>query len=124
MKRDVANDIRQIFNASSQDEAKDVLQRFIKKYQSKAPELAEWAETNVPESLAVFALPTEHRKRMRTSNLIERINKEIKRRTKTATLFPNEASCLRLVTAILAEISEEWQTGRIYLNMNIKNEND
>jgi len=54
---------------------------------------------------------------MRTSNSIERLNKEIKRRTRVATLFPNEESLLRLVSAVLAEISEEWETGKVYLNM-------
>ncbi|PIE42558.1 MAG: hypothetical protein CSA47_00240 [Gammaproteobacteria bacterium] len=52
-----------------------------------------------------------------TSNVLERLNKEIKRRTRVATLFPNEDACLRLVSAVLMEISEEWQTGKVYLNM-------
>lgn len=75
-------------------------------------------ETNIPESFTVFALPEAHRRRMRTSNGIERLNREIKRRTRVASIFPNEASLLRLVTAVVIEISEEWETGRIYLNMN------
>jgi transposase-like protein len=65
----------------------------------------------------VFALPVAHRKRLRTTNLLERLNKEIKRRTRVATLFPNEASLLRLVSAVLIEISEDWETGKLYLNM-------
>ncbi|MCP4445849.1 MAG: IS256 family transposase, partial [Myxococcales bacterium] len=56
-----------------------------------------------------------HQKKMRTSNLLERLNKEIGRRTRVATMFPNQASCLRLVSAILIETSEEWETGRRYL---------
>ncbi len=63
------------------------------------------------------ALPAEHRRRLRTSNPLERLNEEIKRRTRVATLFPNEASLLRLVTAILQETSEDWETGKIYLNL-------
>jgi transposase-like protein len=74
----------------------------------------------LPEGFSVFDLPDSHRKRMRTSNVLERINKEIKRRTRVATLFPNEASCLRLVTAVVMEISDDWETGRIYLTMNEK----
>jgi len=58
-----------------------------------------------------------HRRQLRTTNMLERVNKEVKRRTRVATLFPNEASLLRLVTAILMEISEEWETGKIYLNL-------
>ena len=59
---------------------------------------------------------------MRTSNMLENINKQVKRRTRVATLFPNEAACLRLVSAVLMELSEEWETGKVYLNMNPKND--
>ncbi|MBB4267223.1 transposase family protein [Roseospira visakhapatnamensis] len=84
-----------------------------------APKLAEWLEANVPEGLAVFTLPKPHRRRMRTSNPIERaVQQEIKRRTKKVRVFPNEASLLRLVTAVLAEIDEDWATtDRVYINM-------
>ena len=82
-----------------------------------APRLADWLEDNVPEGLTVFAFPAAHRKRLRTTNGLERLNKEIKRRTRVATLFPNEASLLRLASAVLSEISDEWETGKIYLNM-------
>ena len=71
----------------------------VKKYEQSAPKLATWAETALTEGLAVLALPTGHRRRLRTTNALERVNKEIKRRTRVATLFPNEASCLRLVTS-------------------------
>jgi transposase-like protein len=74
-------------------------------------------ENSIPEGLTVFSLPSEHRRFLRTSNTLERLNKEIKRRTRVAGLFPNEQSLLRLVSAVLAEISEEWETGRIYLTM-------
>ena len=69
-----------------------------------------WAETAIPEGFTVFALPASHRRRLRTTNLVERLNEEIRRRTRVARLFPNEAACLRLVSAILMEISEDWQT--------------
>jgi putative transposase len=75
-------------------------------------------EENIPQGLAVFTLPEAHQRRMRTSNAIERVNQELKRRTRVASLFPNEASLLRLISALLCEISEDWLTGRIYLNMN------
>lgn len=118
LKARVAADIRAIFNAPGAVEAKRLLERFVSAYEHTAPDLAAWAETALPEGLTVFTLPEHHRKRMRTSNAVERVNKEIKRRTRVATLFPNEASCLRLVTAVAMEISEDWQTGRRYLNMN------
>jgi putative transposase len=71
----------------------------------------------VPESFTVFAFPVSHRRRLRTSNIMERISKEIKRRTRVATLFPNEAALLRLVSAILMEISEEWEAEKTYSTM-------
>ena len=74
-------------------------------------------EENIPEGLTVFSFPEKHRRRLRTTNGLERLNREIRRRTRVAVLFPNTASCLRLVTAIVMEISEEWQTGRIYLRL-------
>lgn len=117
LRKPVAAAIRDVFNASDAEEAKRLLERLTTKYQSKAPKLAAWAAEALPEGLAVFALPASHRRRLRTTNALERVNKEIKRRTRVATLFPNDRSCERLVTAIAMEISEEWVTGRIYLNM-------
>jgi len=117
MRETVAGDLRRIFTSGDRQEADQGLIDFVKKYEKSAPRLAQWAEENIPEGLTVFQLPVGHRKRMRTSNSIERLNKEIKRRTKVATLFPNEESLLRLVSAILAEISDDWETGKVYLNM-------
>jgi len=77
-------------------------------------------EENLPEGLTVFDMPKEHRKKLRTSNVIERLNRELKRRTKVVSLFPNEASLLRLATALLVEVSEEWETGRTYPNMDLE----
>jgi transposase-like protein len=71
----------------------------------------------VPEGLAVFGVPRPHRRRLRTINVVERLNRELKRRTRVASLFPNEASLLRLVSAVAMEISEEWETNRKYLTM-------
>jgi transposase-like protein len=99
------------------NEANRLLGQAVQSWRTEHPKLAVWAETNLTEGFAVFALPPEHRVRMRTTNGLERLNKEIKRRTRVATLFPNTASCLRLVTAILAEQDEEWMTAKIYLTM-------
>jgi transposase-like protein len=74
-------------------------------------------ESNIPQGFAVYALPTAHQRPMRTSNAIERVNQELQRRTRVAALFSNEASLLRLVSALLCEQSDEWSTGKIYLNM-------
>lgn len=117
MRPQVASDLRVIFNSPDRAEADRHLQLAVKKYEKTAPKLSAWMAENVPDGLAVFAFPEPLRRRLRTSNMLERINKEVKRRTRVATLFPNEASLLRLVSAVLMEISEEWETGKIYLRM-------
>ena len=117
MKKTVAADIRAIFNAPDHSEAKRLIERLVKTYEPSAPKLAKWAEHALPEGLAILDLPEHQRRRMRTSNAVEVVNKEIKRRTRVATLFPNEASCLRLVTAVAMEIAQDWQTGKKYLTM-------
>ena len=115
MRKQVANDIRNIFNATDAHHAQEELARFVDRYQEMAPKLAAWAEANITESLAIFGIPSEHRKRLRTTNMLERQNRELKRRTRVASLFPNEASLLRLVAAVLVELSDEWETGMRYL---------
>lgn len=108
-------DLRAVFNAASRVEADRLLNLMVKKYAAPAPKLAAWLEKNVPEGLTVFDVPLEHRRRLRTNNGLERLNREIKRRTRVASLFPNEASLLRLATAVLMEVDEEWQTEKRYL---------
>lgn len=83
----------------------------------KAPRLSSWMEENLPEGFTVFVLPYAMRQRLRTTNMLERLNREIKRRTRVSSLFPNEASLLRLVSAILMETSEEWETSKKYLTL-------
>ena len=117
MKKDVAARIRAIFNAPDDAEAKRLLDLFLQDYQDKAPRLTNWAETALPEGFTSFIFPEQHRKKIRTVNMLERVNKEIKRRTRVATLFPNTDSCLRLASAVAMEISDEWQTGRKYLTV-------
>jgi putative transposase len=117
MRKAVAASLRAVFDAPDRPEAERQLEIAVKKYRASAPKLAEWLEVNVPEGLAVFALPSSHRRRLRTINMLERLNKELKRRTRVAGLFPNEASALRLVSAVAMEISEEWETNRKYLTM-------
>lgn len=114
----VAADIRSIFLCPDLPSATARLKDLVQTYTPTAPKLALWMEGNIPEGFAVFALPSAHQRRMRTSNSIERVNQEIKRRTRVASLFPNEASLLRLVSALLCEINDEWLTGKSYLNMN------
>lgn len=115
MRKEVAAAIRNIFNAPTEAEAKRLLDQLLERYEKSAPRLVAWAEENIQEGLTVLQFPADHWRRIRTSNVLERVNKEIRRRTRVATIFPNENSCLRLVSAVLMEISEEWETGRAYL---------
>ena len=117
MRKQVAADLRTIFDAPDRQEADRRMRLLMKKYAKSAPQLTKWMEDNVPEGLAVMELPASQRRRLRTSNMLERLSQEIKRRTRVATLFPNEASLLRLVSAVLIEISEEWETGKVYLHI-------
>ncbi len=122
MRKQVHNDIRDIFNAPDRRQAEERLKFYAAKYEKNAAKLSVWMEENLPEGLTVFALPEGHRKRMRTTNMLERVHEEINRRTRVAGLFPNEASLLRLVSAVLMELSEEWETGKRYLNMDVEND--
>jgi len=117
MRAAVASDLRSVSNAADRGAADEQLRKVVEKYRYTAPKLSEWMEANVPEGRSVFALSEAHRRRLRTVNGLERVNEELKRRTRVATLFPNEASLLRLVSALTAEISEEWETARAYLTM-------
>ena len=116
MKAGVASTLRSIMQAPTRVEADRLLQEAIDRYQKEAPRLASWMEKAIPEGLTVLDFPEAWRRKLRTTNAQEWINKEIKRRTRVATLFPNEASLLRLVTAVLIEISQEWEIGRRYLS--------
>jgi transposase-like protein len=119
MRKEAAADLRSVFNATDRHEADRLLELTVKKYETSAPRLARWMETAVPEGLTVLTLPVAYRRRLRTSNVLERLNQEIKRRTRVATLFPHEASLLRLVSAVLMETSEEWETAKTaYLTLN------
>lgn len=124
MQHQVHKDIADIFNAPDGKLAQMRLKYYVEKYADTAPELSEWMEENLPEGLVVFQLPSRHRKRMRTTNQLERLHQEINRRTRVARLFPNEASLLRLVSAIEMELSEDWVSGKRYLNMNVELENE
>ena len=117
MQGEVVADLRAVFDAPDRPEAERQLGLAVRKYQSTAPKLAGWQEANVPEGLAVFALPRSHRRRRRTSTMLERLNEELQRRTRVAVLFSNDASLLRLVSAVLREVSEDWETNRKDLTM-------
>ena len=114
----IGRELRTVWNAPSLEAAEAELKRLVGSYRQTATKLADWMETAVPEGLAVFKLPEQHRRRLRTSNPIERsIQQEIKRRTRKIRVFPNEASLQRIVTAILVEIDDQWTaSAQPYLN--------
>lgn len=117
MQAEVAQDIRNIFNAPDRAKAEMYLNDAIRKYQKTASKLAEWMEVNIPEGLTVFSFPAAHWRKIRTDNQVERLNEEIRRRTKVIGVFSNEDSCLRLISAVLMEKSDAWETGKIYLKI-------
>lgn len=113
----VAQAIRTIFNSPDRLSAEARLKIVVAQFQQSAPKLAAWMEENIPQGFTVFALAAAHQRRLRTSNALERVNQELRRRTRVAALFPNEASLLRLISALLCEISDEWECSKVYLNM-------
>lgn len=120
MKAEIADAMRDIFNSPTLEMAQEMKRQTIEKYKIKAPEFVKWLEENIDEGLTVYQFPREHRIKIRTSNGMERVNREIKRRTRVAVLFPNKESALRLVTAILMEIHEDWASSRSnYLDMSL-----
>lgn len=109
VRKRIGRELREVWNTSTIERANDELGRLVATYQKTAPKLAKWLESEVPEGLAAHTLPAAHRRRMRTSNGIERaVQQELKRRTRKIRVFPNEASLLRLATAVLIEIDEAW----------------
>lgn len=110
-------EMRAIFDSPNRERAAALTRSAILRYEQNYPVVADILEESADDILANFSLPSGHRKRMRTTNLLERYNQEIKRRTKVARIFPNDAAALRLISALAMEQSEEWLTGRKYLDM-------
>lgn len=115
MRGEIAQSMREIYQARNRQEAEDRLKEGLKKYEKKAPKFCSWLEENGHEGMSFYACPQSHWKKVRTVNVVERLNEEVKRRTRVARLFPNEASCERLVTAVVAEIHEDWISGKKYM---------
>jgi putative transposase len=87
------------------------------RWQAKYPKLTSWVEENIEETLSFYRLPLAHHKHLKSTNMLERLNQEIKRRTHVVRIFPNGASCLRLVRALAVEAHEGWLEAIRYLNM-------
>jgi transposase-like protein len=117
LKEPIAQAMRDIFNSSDLRGARQKIDEISKKFIKIAPEFVEWLNNNIEEGLICFNFPRKHWIKIRTTNGLERVNREIKRRTRVAVLFPNAESALRLVTGVLIEIHEDWITDKIYLKM-------
>lgn len=115
----LTGDIRDVFDAPDLASALARSQDVADKWRRAHPSVASAIDEEIEECLTVFHFPAAHRKRMRTTNGLERLNQEIKRRTRVVRIFPNETSCLRLVSALCVEKSDEWVTGRRYLDMEL-----
>jgi putative transposase len=117
-RKELASDLRAIFAAPDRKQALTIASSIAEKWRQKGNEkVAEHLEEHIEECLSCLVFPESHHRRIRTTNGLERLNQEIKRRSRVVRIFPNERSCLRLVTALAVEQSEEWITGRRYLDM-------
>ena len=114
---EVHDQLRDVFAAPELEEAQRRAEQMIEHWSRRLPEFSEWLEETIEQTLTVFRLPRKHRVRLRTTNNLEKLHQEVKRRTRVVRIFPNRRSCLRLVTALAMEQSEEWLTGSRYLTM-------
>ena len=114
---EVHEQLRDVFAAPDREEAQRRAQQMIEHWSRRLPEFSEWVEETIEQTLTVFQLPRGHRLRLRTTNNLEKLHQEVKRRTRVVRIFPNRRSCLRLVSALAMEQSDEWLTGSRYLTM-------
>ena len=115
----IHSQLRDVFAAPDLKQAWQRANRLIEEWAVTYPDLSTWLEETIADALAVFVLPAPHRKRLRTTNGLERSHQEGRRRSRVIRIFPNRASCLRLVTALAMEQSEDWLTGHRYLDMQV-----
>jgi len=116
---DCLQELRWMYERRDREEARRDLQGWLEKWAAKYPKLCEWVESNIEETWTYYRLPLAHHKHLKSTNLLERFNQEIKRRTLVVRIFPDEPSCLRLIRAIAAETHEAWMEGSRYLNMDL-----
>jgi putative transposase len=119
---DCLQELRWLYDRRDLAEAQKDLAQWLERWGQKYPKLCEWVEENIGETLTFYQLPLQHHKHMKSTNMLERFNEEIKRRTRVVRIFPNEASCLRLIRALAAETHEDWLEASRYLNMELLKE--
>lgn len=123
-RKEVHDGLRDVFNAPGRSQALARAERLMEGWQRRFPKLVAWVKNTLEEALAVFHLPEDHRKRMRTTNSLERFNDDGARPARVVRIFPNRASTLRLVNALAMEQSEEWTTGHSYLDLSMYREDE
>ena len=114
---DCLQELRWLYDRRTIEEARRDLAAWLSKWQGKYPKLCDWVEENIEETLTFYRLPLSHHKYLKSTNMLERQNEEIKRRTRVVRIFPNASSCLRLVRALTVEMHENWIEAIRYLNM-------
>lgn len=119
---DCLTELRWLYDRQNLQEARRDLAAWLQKWQGKYPKLCDWVENNIEDTLTFYRLPREHHKHLKSTNMLERLNEELKRRTHVVRIFPNEASCLRLTRALAAETHEDWIEATRYLNMTVLKE--
>ena len=112
---DCLQELRWLYDRRDLKEAQQDLAAWLKRWESRYPRLTDWVEENIGETLTFYRLPRQHHKHMKSSNLLERLNEEIKRRTRVVRIFPNPASCRRLVLALCVETHETWLEDHRYI---------
>lgn len=119
LQSEIKEDLRKLYEAVDLDSARKVKDQIIDKYETKAPKAATLLDDAFDDITAVLAIPLKYRKRLRTTNGVERLNQEVRRRERVIRIFPNEASVIRFMGALLMEQYEKWQTGRKYFDMDL-----
>lgn len=119
---DCLMELRWIYDRRNLEEARRDLTAWLAKWGARYPKLCAWVEENIEETLTFYRLPGPHHKHMKSTNLLERLNEELKRRTLVVRIFPNGASCLRLIRALAVEMHENWIEATRYLNMDLLRE--
>ena len=119
---DCLQELRWIYDRRDLQEAQRDLQAWLQKWQQKYPKLCDWVDENIQETLSFYKLPLPHHKHLKSTNMLERLNEEIKRRTLVVRIFPNTNSCLRLIRALAVEMHENWIEATRYLNMDFLKE--
>jgi transposase-like protein len=115
----LAGELREVFHAPYPDQARAVARRVADGWRASHPRVVAQLEEDLEDCLSCLWFPVAHQARIRTTNGLERLSQELKRRTRVVRIFPNREACLRLVTALAAEHSDEWLSGRRYLDVEL-----